>query len=329
MGRGIFVIMAAAMLLASGVAFADTVDEKTVSFGVTAVPSLVSVTTNADPRNVLPGMEYKYDVNVSWAVPAESITALQADHVKLYVNLLPEKGTDSYFISAGRKSRELYLTLLCNVKDGACSPGSILHREASFVYINSAGIDQEGTFTARASLSPFADAQTVSDVDDWISDLSARPLSADSQATLEDALAASEDGDYARAAEDLKLVEASAPLPAASPQAGFLGATLSQLSSARLPQVSLNLGDSTKPIAVFIAVILVLGAIGFAAFKATRRPGRRRGIDGLDDYEVRGRDYREEPVTPPEHVEYRQPQAPAEDKPEEDSIVKRVPDWLS
>ena len=300
-----------ALLLVSMAALCSAVsmEEKTLNFTVSEVPGLISVSTNLNTTNLLPGFEYNYTLGVRWAIPEESVSALTADEVKLYVKLQPaENGTNMYFKNGIVNVGQRYLSLDCKIVNHTCSNDSVLKKSTQVYYMLQPGgnvsIDQ---LSVTASLAPIADNATVEEANGLIAQLSAMSLSDGLSSRLDEATQLASDGDYDFALRNLRdIYVETLPVPTITPNP---------------PAAAID--DNWK---LLVGALVILFALLAALYLGKGKKRTRKGFEGLDDYDIKGRDYDDSPPSAPENVDYSPPEP--EKKPGETPVVQRVPDWF-
>ena len=302
-----------ALLLVSMAALCSAVsmEEKTLNFTVSEVPGLISVSTNLNTTNLLPGFEYNYTLGVRWAIPEESVSALTADEVKLYVKLQPaENGTNMYFKNGIVNVGQRYLSLRCSIVNHTCSNDSVLKKSTQVYYMLQPGgnvsIDQ---LSVSASLTPFADNATIDEANGLIAQLSAMSLNDDRSSRLDEAKQLADDGDYDFALRNLRdIYVETLPVPTPVPY---------------VPPATTSIDDNWK---LLVGALVILFALLAALYLGKGKKRTRKGFEGLDDYDIKGHDYDDSPPSAPENVDYSPPEP--EKKPGDTPVVQRVPDWF-
>jgi len=293
----------------ASIASAVAVEERTINFTVSEVPGLIAVSTDLNTTNLLPGFEYHYTLSVRWGVPNESLRAIATDRIKIYINIHPvNNDTFIYFKKGGEKQQQCFFALECIVENNSCSNASTLSKDVEVYYLLTPGANVSVEQLAiSASLSPFANDETVREVNTIISRLSKENLTANLSRRLDDARRMADDGDYESARKELNEIVSSLPASQApSPS----------------PTDSGNSDGWNLLLGAIIALIALLAVALLAAY-LSKRGKRSSGFEALEEHEIKGSDYAEEPQTPPESMEYKPPE-----RKEEPPVVQRVPDWL-
>jgi len=151
--------------LFAALAFAVGYEEHTLSFPVSEVPGLISVSTNINTTGLLPGYEYSYNLTVRWAVPAGSLANINADSATVFVKVRPAaNASDVYFRDGalGANESTRYFMLHCVIRNGSCASGSTLSQSAPVYYFLTPGanISQE-QLVVSAQLVPFANESEI------------------------------------------------------------------------------------------------------------------------------------------------------------------------
>ncbi len=226
-------IILLASLFAS-LASAVNYEEQTLNFTVSEVPGLITVATNINTTNLLPGYEYSYDLSILWGVPPESLRNINADSVSVYVKIQPKANvTNVYFRDPlmNRTETVRYFDLNCIIANSTCARNSTLLRSTPVFYtiIPGKNISLE-QLVVTAQLLPFANESeiadanaSINDANSTISELNASGLNTTNETLiLFDALQRFSDGDYKAAKELAEMVSAlrgalATPTPAYSP----------------------------------------------------------------------------------------------------------------
>ncbi|VVC72065.1 Uncharacterised protein [uncultured archaeon] len=301
------------LLLMPLAAAAPADDVREFNFSVSRVPGLISVSTNINTTNLLPGFEYNYSVMVKWAVPKSALRGINAREVTVYVNVKPApESRQFYFKDGGINESEHFTALKCVIENNSCSAGSTLTESFPIYYrLDPASNRTSDRILVTGSVVPIADEAIVNETNELLTELFSEPgrLNPILEVKLDTAKEKADEGNYDYA---LRLIsEIFNEMGGVGPESSPTPVPASQTSNST---GSLLIG-ALAGLVVILLVLLLL-----------KRRGRRRGgFDRLEEEEIRGRDYREERPREPERVEY----SPPEKKEESESpVVTRVPDWM-
>lgn len=143
------------LVLLAPLSLAMSAQQESVRFSVTEVSGLARIDGALDFSQLLPGYEYVTNLTVRWNVDASALRNIAADEVPLYVRVTPAAADSWAYFDGGEKS--LMFTLRCSVRNGECSPDSVLSR--SFAVHTRAPADarypHDDGIVANASLAPF------------------------------------------------------------------------------------------------------------------------------------------------------------------------------
>ncbi|MDD5317518.1 MAG: hypothetical protein PHF51_02175 [Candidatus ainarchaeum sp.] len=294
-------------------AIAAAMDTREFNFTVSQVPGLISVSSDANTTGLLPGFEYNYTLEVRWAVPGESLRAISASEVSVYI--LAEPANDSrqfYFRKGSVKVGRHYAKFTCLIENSSCSGASVLSKSIPVYYVMEAGSNRTSDrIVVQGSLEPFANESVVREANSLAAELLSKSLAPSQYSQLYGALAEMDQGDYdsalSRLGELLAAVQAQQSIPSAAAQ------------------------DSSQDNWLLLFAVLAAFAILLAYYLLSRRKGGDRGgFHSLEDDEIRGSDYGEEAPAPPDEA----PSPPTEKEDEgkggggEPPVVVRIPDWM-
>lgn len=148
-----------AVLLLLAFSFAEEID-----IDITTVSDLVRVDSTIDFTSLIPGYDYTGQLSVSWTIPEKSIERIQAKEVPVYVLLSTSENNSIYFVHENKLYKQLSLTLLCVVSDGACSEGSILTKTIEVRASPVQGTNTTEKIEVNASLVPFEEPSILSQI---------------------------------------------------------------------------------------------------------------------------------------------------------------------
>jgi|GEM_PF-4309961 len=308
-----YILSLVVLLSFASIANAVAAEERTINFSVSEVPGLITVSSDLNTTNLLPGFEYHYTLSVRWGIPNESLRAITADRIKLYINVRPvENNTFIYFKKDGEKIRQYFFVLECAIENDSCSNTSVLSKDIEVYYLLAPGANVSlEQLAISASLAPFADEETVEEVDSLISRLSGEHLNEELSKRFDNARRMADDGDYASARDELNKIVSLIPVP-------------TPVSSTPASEDRNNNWDLILGILLALVVLLLVVLSATFLSRKGRRRNNKEGFEALEEHEIKGHDYVEEPETPPENVEYKPPEEKKGDQP----VVQRVPDWF-
>ncbi len=141
--------LAALVLQTQVFAQAAASQEITVDYG--KIGNLVSVTSDFESQPVIPGYEYANNINVSWAIPNESLKNLNSQKVEVFVSVWSNSANITFDSGNGRE-KAISFSLYCDVAVGGCSPNSVLQKNVKAYSRASANGTQDGKIFVNATL---------------------------------------------------------------------------------------------------------------------------------------------------------------------------------
>ncbi len=261
--------MKAALFLSLFAALASAIDyeEHILSFNVSEVSSLVSISSDINTTGLLPGYEYAYNLTIAWAVPNTALRNINASSVAIFIKIRPRANeTNVYFRdpSLGTNETIRFFTLRCPVENSSCASSSVLVRKTSVFYFLTPGanISQE-QFLITAQLVPFANESEITRANESLQ----RINGTNETLLLQTAQQRFEDGDYNTT---IALAEAVAarmhalatpmPLASATPEPSERQ-SLDQLLAGINPFISGG-----------ILLVILLGLLFLALRKSSKQP---------------------------------------------------------
>ncbi|MFA5105707.1 MAG: hypothetical protein WC506_01980 [Candidatus Micrarchaeia archaeon] len=127
-------------------------DMQQVDLSYNPVNSLISVSSDFTNQTFLNGYEYLNNMNVSWAIPNDSLRNLNSDKVNVKVNAWANT-KEIEFDAGGGRAGAVSFTLTCIVQNGSCAPDSELERAVRIYSTHRKETEQENeTIFVNASL---------------------------------------------------------------------------------------------------------------------------------------------------------------------------------
>ncbi|HQT44436.1 MAG TPA: hypothetical protein PLO51_00500 [Candidatus Micrarchaeota archaeon] len=107
--------------------FAQLPDSQIIQVDYGKIGNLVSVASDFESQPIIPGYEYANNINVSWAIPNESLKNLNSQKVEVFVSVW-SNSPGIVFDSGNGREKATSFSLYCNVAGDGCASGSVLQK---------------------------------------------------------------------------------------------------------------------------------------------------------------------------------------------------------
>jgi len=295
------------LLLLAGAVTAISADEETVSFPVSEVSDLVSVSNNINPSEVLPGYEYVYELYLDWNISESALSKITADAVSVYVLVEPSSNESAVYFrnEDGLKVGSSFAKLECFVEDGDCSNESTLSRTVEVYYtVPFNETITEDSLRVYSSFDPLVEDEAVINESESALEAALEKLNTamneglnvtDEENLMESAMAKFDDGDFetARELSDQVIAELTTVLDStgAPPEqeAGASGQTIQNVLSSPV--------DSNGLVLLVAVGLLVAIAAAFLHYRGGKSKGMKPRKGPGSHASLEEEDLRSEPTT--------------------------------